>query len=188
MKKLRLLFAKTPLTFESACKTTLEKELAAKQTKQVHASAEEIGKVNAVGNRKTSTAAKVYRSRQEKGSDEALKCYRCGRGHERDKCRYKKYRCNTCFKTGHLQVMCRTSQQRHKVRAVEMSDDESNDIEWYTVFFRKERVPGYSVTVASPASPVEMKLPYCQRIYTNRNSLIPCKPTSVSLKAYTGGK
>lgn len=36
-------------------------------------------------------------------------CWRCGKSHQADKCRFKQYTCDTCKAKGHLKVMCKAS-------------------------------------------------------------------------------
>lgn len=41
------------------------------------------------------------------GEPAASSCWRCGKAHTADKCRFRNYNCDECNKRGHLKVMCK---------------------------------------------------------------------------------
>ncbi|CAB3252386.1 unnamed protein product [Arctia plantaginis] len=69
------------------------------------------------GERRTSR----YRGAGAKGPNSAassisLQCWRCGKAHRPDRCRYVNYNCDECNQRGHLKVMCREVQANRSDR------------------------------------------------------------------------
>lgn len=71
------------------------------------------------------------------GGDEAAtssQCWRCGKPHRPNKCRYAQYSCDACHQRGHLRVMCdkvrfvnnKASTGRHNFLSVQEEYDESD--------------------------------------------------------------
>ncbi|XP_067948855.1 uncharacterized protein [Watersipora subatra] len=90
------------LTFVRAIEAAMEMEEAAKVAKEtVYGAANPVKVVN-----KTTTTSKPSTSADQQ------KCYQCGKSnHKSIECRYKKYTCNYCKLTGHLEIICRKKQK-----------------------------------------------------------------------------
>ncbi|XP_052758524.1 uncharacterized protein K02A2.6-like [Galleria mellonella] len=68
----------------------------------------------------------AVRSARPAGSTAAASatCWRCGKPHRADKCRFKNYSCDKCQRKGHLKVMCKTSEnKRHNFIEDESDSD-----------------------------------------------------------------
>ncbi|XP_052751530.1 uncharacterized protein K02A2.6-like [Galleria mellonella] len=66
----------------------------------------------------------AVRSARPAGSAAAATCWRCGKPHRADKCRFKNYSCDKCQRKGHLKVMCKTSEnKRHNFIEDESDSD-----------------------------------------------------------------
>ncbi|XP_013191481.2 uncharacterized protein K02A2.6 [Amyelois transitella] len=85
-------------------------------------------------------------------------CWRCGKAHPPDRCRYANYNCDVCNKRGHLKVMCKQvrygnqpfGRQNFVCEPEEISDDEDIfNIELMAKgtkpFFIKVHIDGYPV-------------------------------------------
>ncbi|XP_045763671.1 uncharacterized protein K02A2.6-like [Maniola jurtina] len=55
-------------------------------------------------------------------------CWRCGKPHRADKCRYKQYNCDLCLRRGHLKVMCKAANKTAEKRHNFMSDDSESEM------------------------------------------------------------
>lgn len=53
------------------------------------------------------------------------KCWRCGKPHKADRCRYSNYNCDLCHERGHLKVMCKKVNKGFNVRQNYVSESES---------------------------------------------------------------
>lgn len=187
----RILFATENLTFEKACKIALEKELAAKQTMELHSKAECSTDTYAVS-RKTQAKTRPSARKNERGQKKTT-CYRCGKGHDADKCWYRNAKCRACAETGHLQTMCRKTKNR-PVNYAEATDEESDDSQTYhVVMCARDGKRGYKVSLLIEGKPISMLLDTGAAVtlmpestFKQWFSQIACKRTKAVLKTYTG--
>lgn len=64
----------------------------------------------------------------------ATECWRCGKPHSADKCRFKQYNCDQCQRRGHLKKMCKSSMSnRSSDRRHNFMDDETSDSDMYNI-------------------------------------------------------
>lgn len=74
--------------------------------------------------------------RQQAQAQPQPRCWRCGRAHRADRCRFANYNCDECNKRGHLKVMCkevRGGGDRSSGRQNYVSDDESGDEDIFNI-------------------------------------------------------
>ncbi|CAB3238863.1 unnamed protein product [Arctia plantaginis] len=128
------IFAEKSITYREAVELALALEAAERHaevsgaTAPVSASGASVGEglhstragsagTSGGGERRTSR----YRGAGAKGSNSAassisLQCWRCGKAHRPDRCRYVNYNCDECNQRGHLKVMCREVQANRSDR------------------------------------------------------------------------
>lgn len=195
----RALFAQADLTFELACKTALEKELAAQQAKQMHEFDGKPHSVNAVrGERhrdKGKESGAVSRSKDKQDEELRSACWHCGKRHRAEKCWYRNHTCRNCNKKGHLQAVCKKGAKTKAVRYVDTTDDESEELSCHTVFYSGKHSRGYSVDLKIEGKTVSMIIDtgaavtiVPERVYRQYFPHVKCVETNVSLRTYTGEK
>lgn len=112
------LLAEEGLTYETAYKLLLSLEAAEKHVKDLHApSVEQLEKVQKVHS--SHATESIRQHRQTDHTERPVKpCYRCGKQHSPDVCRFKDAECRFCHKKGHIAAVCRKRKGKSKPRAV----------------------------------------------------------------------
>ncbi|XP_047519225.1 uncharacterized protein K02A2.6-like [Pieris napi] len=77
-------------------------------------------------------------------SGSGVSCWRCGKAHTADKCRFKQYNCDECGRRGHLKVMCK--QVRGSDSRQNFVSDES-DVELYNLKLSSQGNEPYFIKV-----------------------------------------
>lgn len=187
----RALFTEENLSFESACKIALARELAAKQTAILQAGGTNSG-VNAVKSEVNPTAQK-NRSMQ-RNEKRKTKCSCCGKAHDFDNCWYKNYKCNRCSQVGHLQKMCPRKALHKRTHIVSESSSEDEHT-MYACHDSSGKKKGYIVTMTIEGKSVPMQVDtgaavtvVPEEVYRSTFPHVKCEPTAVVLKTYTGEK
>ncbi|XP_041969286.1 uncharacterized protein K02A2.6-like [Aricia agestis] len=123
------LFAEPDLTYKRAVELAMALEAAER-----HAETSGAGTAGTVGAAGAAGATAVHRlgsgggraGRRPSGGGGSGSggggrlCWRCGRGHPPDRCRFRNFSCDRCGAKGHLKVMCKTGVERRR----EPSDSE----------------------------------------------------------------
>ena len=194
------------LTFDRAFEIAIAMETAARdaielQNKPVNASTVPVNKVKAQPSRSHSDSSPNY-------------CFRCGKLHNPQTCRFKNAVCHKCKKTGHIQVVCRSKsdkstyipQKKEKRRGVHVFEDqdfENSDSDEFSAFMGCLEVNNMynkasNVIWVEPeieGKPFKMELdtgsaisviPYNQ--YKELFSNVKLSKSQVTLKTYTGEK
>lgn len=186
----RALFAEEALTFDSACKIALDRELAARQTAAIQEGTRS-GSINAMKTSERPVTKTTSSTRQE---GKKQKCFRCGKAHAAENCWYKTYACKKCSKVGHLQNMCRASKEELKAHRVsESSEDDENTL--YNCTVNSVAKKGYIVTMNVEGQDLPMQVDtgaavtiVPESVYKAKLSHVKCEPSVIVLKTYTGQK
>ncbi|KOB73878.1 putative tick transposon [Operophtera brumata] len=143
---------------------------------------------------------------QARGSNQ--KCWRCGRQHPPDNCRYRRYNCDECGVRGHLKAMCKSARssgdsagdrsvgksQRRNQFYIEM-DSESEDSDFFNIVVDGEDDKLYVVPILVNNIPIDFEVDTGSKIsainerdyqiYFRNCQLSQC---NLRFKGYTGGK
>lgn len=71
--------------------------------------------------------------RQGAAATTQQRCWRCGKPHRPDRCRFANYNCDECNQRGHLKVMCRVRENVRNGRQNYVSEDHSEDEEMFNI-------------------------------------------------------
>ncbi|XP_045496002.1 uncharacterized protein LOC123694580 [Colias croceus] len=95
------------------------------------------------------------------------RCWRCGRPHRADKCRFANYNCDECGVRGHLKNMCKSvsGKGRANARHNYVSDDE-RDEEFFNIQVDGTGDQPYLVMVKVDGRPIEFEVDTGSRIST----------------------
>ena len=191
------LLTESALTLEKAVEISVSMELAAKESHHLNSS------------------AKVHKvSTEEKGAQS--KCYRCDNsGHFAAECWSKDINCRKCGKKGHIERACRgkgtekkqkqwnerpkhrfkKGQSVHNMQQTHATAGDSSSSEEATVYVLSisGESDGYWVTPLLDGSPVRMEIDtgsavslVSETVYKEKLLHIPLKPSSLTLRTYTG--
>ncbi|XP_050553385.1 uncharacterized protein K02A2.6 [Spodoptera frugiperda] len=124
-------------------------------------------------------------------------CWRCGRAHRADRCRYVNYSCDECKQKGHLRVMCRSvknSGNRADSRQNYLSEDDSDEIFKIVMMGGKDNKP-YYINVSIDNFEIKCEIDTGSRIsaideetYTRQFSHKIIKPDNLMLRSYAGSR
>lgn len=180
----RALFAEEKLTFESACKIALDREMAAREAALMKGRDKDES-LNAI----RSHSKKLTKKAQMSPVPKKERCERCGRGHSSSVCWYKNFVCRNCSKVGHLEKMC-TAAQSKRTNAVECSDEDSEHEVYYFVNMTHS---SFDVNIQVEGKPLNMLIDtgaavsvVPEHVYDSHFAHITCQPTRVKLRTYTG--
>ncbi|XP_037502705.1 uncharacterized protein K02A2.6-like [Rhipicephalus sanguineus] len=180
----RALFAEESLTFDSACKIALDREMAAREAALMKEKNKEES-LNAVGSQPKKGMKKTQKSHFAKKE----RCERCGRGHSSSVCWYKKSVCRNCSKVGHLRKMCTTAQTK-RTNALECSDEDSEHEVYHFINVTRS---SYDVNIQVEGKPLNMQIDtgaavtvVPEYVYDSHFAHVTCQPTKVTLRTYTG--
>lgn len=191
------LLKKSTLTFANACDIAKSIELARKESNAFqprHAQ----GTVSALrqkpdsGRRpqrreKSSATAEPSRARALESSD----CFRCGSAHESSTCKFRKYRCRSCKRYGHLAKMCRGGARDSANVVVEDSD--RDEVVLYNVYSCDGRSGHYEISLKVAQKNVRMQIDtgasvsiVPEALYKKYWPSLPLEPSPLKLKTYGG--
>lgn len=180
----RALFAEEKLTFESACKIALDREMAAREAALMKGRDKDES-LNAI----RSHSKKLTKKAQMSPVPKKERCERCGRGHSSSVCWYKNFVCRNCSKVGHLEKMC-TAAQSKRTNAVECSDEDSEHEVYHFVNMTHS---SFDVNIQVEGKPLNMLIDtgaavtvVPEHVYDSHFAHITCQPTRVKLRTYTG--
>lgn len=153
----------------------------------LHRVAERAGGAAAGGGAGSSRSARASRS-----------CWRCGREHRPDFCRFKNYSCDSCGQKGHIKVACkrRTSESENRVAHQKAhyyvnSDDESNEFYNITVCGKNDRP--YQIRLLINGKDLIFELDTGSKLSTINYECyaknfwdVPLIKEQICLRAYTG--
>lgn len=77
-------------------------------------------------------------------------CWRCGKSHRPERCRYINYNCDECNQRGHLKVMCKTVRVRGSGRSSRqnfVSDDDTEDEDLFSIELASKGNKPYFINV-----------------------------------------
>ncbi|KOB65351.1 Uncharacterized protein OBRU01_22859, partial [Operophtera brumata] len=125
-------------------------------------------------------------------ADSTASCWRCGKSHRPDKCRFAQYNCDECGVRGHLKVMCKTRRDGG-ARQNYVSDDEGEDFFNIQVDGTGDRP--YVIMVLVDQESVEFEVDTGSRIstisenfYRRHFSKKVIQPNYLHLRSYVGSK
>lgn len=135
------LFAEKPLTYKKAVELALSLEAAGKHTEKVNDRCSMGGGVvpgSSGGGGIGGDAGEGLHALQPRapgggggggcsGGGGARACWRCGKAHRADKCRFKNYSCDQCNKKGHLKVMCKMASDKVSAKRHNFIKDRDSD-------------------------------------------------------------
>ncbi|KAF9410110.1 hypothetical protein HW555_010722, partial [Spodoptera exigua] len=124
-------------------------------------------------------------------------CWRCGRVHRAERCRYVNYICDECKQRGHLRVMCRSVKNSGNwvdSRQNYLSDDDSGDIFKIIMMGSKDNKP-YYINVTIDSYEIKCEIDTGSRIsaineetYKRQFSHKMIKPDNLMLRSYSGSR
>ncbi|KAF9407089.1 hypothetical protein HW555_012777 [Spodoptera exigua] len=124
-------------------------------------------------------------------------CWRCGRAHRSERCRYVNYICDECKQRGHLRVMCRSVKNSGNwvdSRQNYLSDDDSGDIFKIIMMGSKDNKP-YYINVTIDSYEIKCEIDTGSRIsaineetYKRQFSHKMIKPDNLMLRSYSGSR
>lgn len=138
------------------------------------------------------------------GSVAAPACWRCGKAHRADRCRYVNYTCDECKQKGHLKVMCRSVKnsdvsvsKRADIRQNYLSDEDDSDNSdnmFKIVLGGKDNKP-YFINVIIDNFEIKCEIDTGSRIsaineemYTRQFSHKTIKTDNLMLRSYAGAR
>ena len=110
----RRLLGETDLTFTRELEIALAMESAAADTAQLHtqpASSSDLHKLSNATGRHHSHSKQSRSDHKADNSQSKKPCFRCGKGHSPNDCRYKNTTCHYCQKVGHIDSYCFAKKQ-----------------------------------------------------------------------------
>ncbi|CAH0721443.1 unnamed protein product, partial [Brenthis ino] len=96
--------------------------------------------------------------------DAQLRCWRCGRGHRADRCRFAQYNCDECNQRGHLKVMCKEVRNRSYGRHKYVSETDKSEDEFFNIQLAAKGNKPYLVIVKMDGRPIECEIDTGSRI------------------------
>ncbi|CAH0715279.1 unnamed protein product, partial [Brenthis ino] len=99
-----------------------------------------------------------------RGVDAQLRCWRCGRGHRADRCRFAQYNCDECNQRGHLKVMCKEVRNRSYGRHKYVSETDKSEDEFFNIQLAAKGNKPYLVIVKMDGRPIECEIDTGSRI------------------------
>ena len=129
------------------------------------------------------------------GGGGSQRCWRCGKPHRADRCRFANYNCDQCGVRGHLKVMCKEvrSNRRDESRHKYISDGECED--FYNVQVDGSGDVPYIITVEVNGKPMDFEVDTgsristisedCYRQYFKGNNLTADR---LNIRSYVGSK
>lgn len=207
------LFAEPTLTYQRAVELALALE-AAERHAQASVSgvggghdgrpaAEPLHRVVAVTARQGHSVAADSRSEGpsaagKRASYDTRACWRCGRNHRSDMCRFKNYSCDSCGQKGHLRAMCkqqtgnRSFDKRREHFYIGEEDGES-DSDFYNLSVCGKDDKPYFVQVSVNGTPLQFELDTGSKLstinfdcYKTYFSTVKLLPNDICLRSYTG--
>lgn len=135
------------------------------------------------------------------------KCWRCGRQHSPDKCRFRRYNCDECGGRGHLKAMCKSARssgdgvdrsmsksQRRNQFYIDM-DSDSEDSDFFNIVVDGEGDKPYVISLLVNDTPIDFEVDTGSKVsaisdrdyqkYFKNCQLSEC---NLRFKGYTGGK
>lgn len=206
------LFAEKDLNYKRAVELALALE-AAERHAETSGSAGAQGAASALAgapeppvHRIGGGGSSAFAAHQARGANS--KCWRCGRQHPPDKCRYRRYNCDECGVRGHLKAMCNSARssgvgagdpsigksQRRNQFYIEM-DSESENSDFFNIVVDGEDDKPYVVPILVNNISIDFEVDTGSKIsainerdyqkYFRSCHLSKC---NLRFKGYTGGK
>lgn len=131
------------------------------------------------------------------GVPPAQACWRCGRAHRADRCRFINYNCDECKQRGHLKVMCKRKSDSGRVTSRQnyVSGEEDESDELYNIEVAAKGNRPYFVEIGMDSYKIECEIDTGSRIsaisddlYSRIFSHKMIKPHNSILRCYSGSQ
>ncbi|XP_064292455.1 uncharacterized protein K02A2.6-like [Plodia interpunctella] len=156
------IFAEENINYKKAVELALALEAAEKHAEVSGATSVAVQEASGAGGSGSGADEGLHQASARRGAGGrgarlgAETCWRCGKAHRPDRCRFANYNCDRCNKRGHLKIMCKVrgdrsiGRQNFVSEMEEVSDDEDIfNIELMTTgtkpFYIKVNIDGFPV-------------------------------------------
>ncbi|XP_049523897.1 uncharacterized protein LOC119454128 [Dermacentor silvarum] len=185
------LLKKKELSFESACDFAKSVEMAEQESRGFRPGSGTEADVHAI--RKTGRKAAFAGKPGKQYEATKTKCHRCGQEHDASSCRYRKARCYSCKRTGHLARVCgQRPPGAGKIHAV-ADQQEDNEMMLYAVHHAGLAKQPYQVELMLGRKRVQMQVDtgaavslISEDLWKQLVNPPPLTPSTVKLKTYGG--
>ncbi|XP_053600427.1 uncharacterized protein K02A2.6-like [Plodia interpunctella] len=126
----------------------------------------------------------------------AAACWRCGKAHRADRCRYTQYNCDECNQRGHLKVMCKqVHEYRSRVSGYNYVSDDGGSDGMFDIEVATQGNKPYFINVMIDGNNIECEIDTGSRIsaisekmYRNLFSNKSIITDNLILRAYSGSQ
>ena len=181
----RKLLSEDDMTFDRACQIATAMETADRDTACFQPMGAESS-VNKVQNQRSKLKQGKGRDRQS-----VKECFRCGKPHDPNKCKFKDSKCFKCKKTGHLAKKCLSEAKSTRYIGEHSSDSDMNSVYQFSSSGRTSTKIMLEPILGGRKVPMELDTGssvsiISEDVYKSALRKYPLKKTDIKLKSYSG--